>query len=320
MSKQMKTNNSRSNYSKQSNQNGVKKPFCKVCFDAKKPKEIYESHWVKDREGNVTCITLNEQECRYCYKSGHTVKFCEALARANKDKERVAKNEEQQARKEKEQKQQKKSSIVTTQQKFGAFAAAFYENEESDDETKTTTKTKQVVEEWPQLCFGELKDKRALKESRPVKSISFADAIKKTKEDHAKEITEKAEKTKEERWTQLSKTNGKTQIVKAVATATEKATAQEKAEEKAKIIAPPLKITQRTKKYISWADAESSDEEDDEEENYPPLPAKHPEAFLKASSGPMSYVQRVNGAFEIANEMQILSGDSQACYFDDETW
>jgi hypothetical protein len=34
---------------------------------------------VKDRTGKVVCPLLLSQECRYCFKLGHTVKFCQAL-------------------------------------------------------------------------------------------------------------------------------------------------------------------------------------------------------------------------------------------------
>ena len=61
-----------------------KKPHCKVCQDAGKPEKEYTNHWVKDRNGNTTCPTLLNTECRYCLKKGHTVKFCSALANKNK--------------------------------------------------------------------------------------------------------------------------------------------------------------------------------------------------------------------------------------------
>lgn len=52
---------------------------CKVCRDAGRPESVYTSHYVKDRIGNVICPTLLNQECRYCFKKGHTVKFCPAV-------------------------------------------------------------------------------------------------------------------------------------------------------------------------------------------------------------------------------------------------
>ena len=55
------------------------KPCCKVCKDAGKPEVMFSSHFVKDRTGKVICPLLLSQECRYCFKLGHTVKFCQAL-------------------------------------------------------------------------------------------------------------------------------------------------------------------------------------------------------------------------------------------------
>jgi len=54
----------------------VKKPYCKVCHDAGKPESEYANHWVKDLNGKTTCPTLLNTECRYCFKRGHTAKFC----------------------------------------------------------------------------------------------------------------------------------------------------------------------------------------------------------------------------------------------------
>ena len=56
--------------------------FCKVCQDAGKSEEVYRSHFTREtREPNskVTCPTLLALECRYCYKNGHTVKYCPTL-------------------------------------------------------------------------------------------------------------------------------------------------------------------------------------------------------------------------------------------------
>lgn len=82
--------------------NSQKKPFCKVCFDAKKPESEYTSHYVRsrpDQNGNtvVTCPILAATECRYCFKFGHTIKFCNVLEekkkRDNKDKSVAIRNQ-----------------------------------------------------------------------------------------------------------------------------------------------------------------------------------------------------------------------------------
>jgi hypothetical protein len=61
----------------------IKKPYCKVCHDAGKPESEYANHWVKDLNGKTTCPTLLNTECRYCFKRGHTAKFCSALPKNN---------------------------------------------------------------------------------------------------------------------------------------------------------------------------------------------------------------------------------------------
>ena len=59
-----------------------KTPFCKVCFDAKKSKGEYTSHWVKSQPGPtgvVVCPYLLSLDCRYCKGKGHTPRGCPVL-------------------------------------------------------------------------------------------------------------------------------------------------------------------------------------------------------------------------------------------------
>ena len=60
----------------------TKTPFCKVCFDAKKSKDEYTSHWVKSKagpDGVVVCPYLLSLQCRYCKGKGHTPRGCPVL-------------------------------------------------------------------------------------------------------------------------------------------------------------------------------------------------------------------------------------------------
>ena len=50
--------------------------YCKVCHDAGKTEKEYRSHSTKDEKNNIICPTLLSLECRYCYKAGHTIKYC----------------------------------------------------------------------------------------------------------------------------------------------------------------------------------------------------------------------------------------------------
>ncbi len=54
----------------------AKTPSCKVCQDAGKPENIVSSHYVKNFEGKIICPTLLGQNCKYCKKQGHTVRYC----------------------------------------------------------------------------------------------------------------------------------------------------------------------------------------------------------------------------------------------------
>jgi len=66
------------------------KYFCKVCQDAGKPESIYTSHNVRqtqDKTAPVTCPTLLAQECRYCHKQGHSIKYCPIIKDQNDRKQ-----------------------------------------------------------------------------------------------------------------------------------------------------------------------------------------------------------------------------------------
>jgi hypothetical protein len=60
----------------------VYKTFCKVCQDSGKCEKDYTNHNVRDKTGKTVCPTLLVQECRNCFKYGHTVKYCPLLKAA----------------------------------------------------------------------------------------------------------------------------------------------------------------------------------------------------------------------------------------------
>jgi hypothetical protein len=118
----------------------TKKPYCKVCFDAGKPESEYTSHWVRslpDRNGKttVTCPTLLDTNCRYCYQSGHTTKFCKVLEKQNKDRERA-------------QMEPKKTKQMAPKEKKPASVFAGLMDSDSEDEVKVS----KPVENYPVLC------------------------------------------------------------------------------------------------------------------------------------------------------------------------
>ena len=72
-------------------QQRVAKKYCKVCLDAGKPESEYRSHFTResaDPNSKVICPTLLALECRYCFKKGHTVKYCDVLKRNERNRMR----------------------------------------------------------------------------------------------------------------------------------------------------------------------------------------------------------------------------------------
>ena len=88
----MNSNNNRSSANANAKSvNANNKKFCKVCFDAGKPENVYTNHTVKTMNINTgimetTCVTLLALECRYCFTTGHTVKFCPVIKENNKNR------------------------------------------------------------------------------------------------------------------------------------------------------------------------------------------------------------------------------------------
>lgn len=140
--------------------NNNNKPSCKVCKDAGKSETEYRSHWPKNQDGKTVCPTLLAQECRYCRKSGHTVKYCQVLVKENNNAR--AKNENKVSFTTKSTKSTKSTSIPLSN--FGSFALLI------DDDCNTTQKRAPAVlkEEFPALSS----QKRAL--PTPVTEVSFA--------------------------------------------------------------------------------------------------------------------------------------------------
>lgn len=68
------------------NKSSVYKTFCKVCQDAGKTDKEYTNHNVRDRTGKTVCPVLLAQECRNCYKHGHTFKYCPLTKKATEYK------------------------------------------------------------------------------------------------------------------------------------------------------------------------------------------------------------------------------------------
>ena len=136
------------------NKVAVKKPFCKVCHDAGKTEAEYTSHFVRslpDFNGNtkVTCPVLAATECRYCYKMGHTTKFCPVIEENNK-RAKKEKSMSIQAHKYEQRSAAKMVSAPMVEKKYGGAFAAF--GDESDDEKPETKQVVvEAVDEFPAL-------------------------------------------------------------------------------------------------------------------------------------------------------------------------
>lgn len=159
----------------------VKKPFCKVCHDTGKPESVYTSHWVKtapDRSGKsiILCPTLLSTECRYCFQAGHTTKFCQVLAKNEKNKTR---NQRLNAYEETQKKNESPAENKPTT-RFGALIFDSDSDDEFDNEQEKQVKKEKVsdiVEEFPVL--GNVPKKVNME---PVKS-GWAAVAAKTKEE-----------------------------------------------------------------------------------------------------------------------------------------
>lgn len=119
----------------------TKKPYCKVCHDAGKPESEYTSHWVKDLTGKTTCPTLLNTECRYCYKTGHTAKFCSVLAKNNKEKERSERKLQAMIT--------EKPKPVVQKKPVNGFAALCDDSDTDEEVSNTNANT--IINEYPEL-------------------------------------------------------------------------------------------------------------------------------------------------------------------------
>ena len=153
MSHSNNNNSTKLNNSKTS----VYKTFCKVCQDAGKTDKEYTNHNVRDRTGKTVCPVLLAQECRNCYKKGHTVKYCPLVkAEAKKPYE----------------------APVKTQQPKSKNVFMLLESDSEEDEVE------QVVNEFPVLNQQEIKETKQPK----AEPLNYSRLISMT-EEQTKEAT-----------------------------------------------------------------------------------------------------------------------------------
>jgi hypothetical protein len=213
----------------------TKKPYCKVCHDAGKE---YNNHWVKDLNGKTTCPTLLNTECRYCFKLGHTTKFCDVLAKQNKERER---NERRRAN--------AVESAAKPAAKEPKKSTNFFSNlaEDSDDNEEEVVR-KEVREEYPTLCQPvirtEAKTGWAAIAAKPKEEVKPVEAVEKKPEQPPKlmPIVKKS-------WAAIAaKPKEEVKLVEAV---------EKKPEQ------PPKLMPIVKKSWADWSDSEDEEEEDE---------------------------------------------------------
>jgi hypothetical protein len=223
----------------------IQKKHCKVCQDAGKTEAEYTSHFTRetaDPTSRVICPTLLAQECRFCFKKGHTVKYCKRAKESN-DRKLHQHNPKPAAI----QSTKKQQPIVTN-----SFAAAFDSEDESSDNENQDQDQVIKEEEFPTLPHLTRTTSVSVKQEQDT--ISYARIIPGTYEQIIAEKEQKQKLAKEQR--------DKKEIVAAVS-----------------VIQQPIPIksvnnnTGRTFKYAtlmrSWADSDSESDGED-------IPRKQP--------------------------------------------
>jgi hypothetical protein len=109
----------------------VNRMHCKVCESAGKSEKEVKSHYPKNRDGFTVCPTLLSQECRYCNKKGHTVKYC-SIKKKDEDNTWVLQQERKYASdKAANEKANKKAAKMLL-----ASFDALYESSDEEEEVK----------------------------------------------------------------------------------------------------------------------------------------------------------------------------------------
>lgn len=128
------------------NVQATKKPICTFCLNLGKTENEY-SHYtysLPDHNGKskTLCKELLNTECRYCYQSGHTTKYCKVLEKQNKKREHAEKRETI-AKKTKQ-------TVPKHNKPVSVFAALM--DSDSEDELNVSKKVSKPVENYPVLC------------------------------------------------------------------------------------------------------------------------------------------------------------------------
>lgn len=147
-----KMNNANTNtqYKNNGSKAASSKYFCKVCQDAGKPESIYTSHNVRqtqDKTAPVTCPTLLAQECRYCHKQGHSIKYCAIIKEQNDRKQQYQQYQHKEAQQPIRKPEAKKN---TSKNVYMIFADESDEEREREQERiRNPVPTPQIIQKTP---------------------------------------------------------------------------------------------------------------------------------------------------------------------------
>ena len=216
--------------------------YCKVCHDAGKMETEYRSHSIRDRNSNLICPTLLSLECRFCYKNGHTIKYCPS----NKSRDRYERKVESRDKYKNDQKtkeQNSSSNLSKLSRQSNKFAYLCYDSDD-DKQNKDKKQKKNKKEDFPQISVTIVKNN-----TNSQIPMSYTSIISKTQEQVLD--AEKAHRNK---------------IYQAKVDADQRRKELEEREKQRKVesITIPISIPRKKTVFsqISWADAESSDDDD----------------------------------------------------------
>lgn len=142
-------NNKKFNTNANNNVNS-RKPFCKVCADAGKTDTAHFPRKTADPNSEVVCPTLLSLECRYCFKNGHTVKYCTVLKERNaRDDEARREHERYERHLERQMEQERLARLppITQKKATGKFAAFIEEDEEEERKEHQEEEMRLKIEE-----------------------------------------------------------------------------------------------------------------------------------------------------------------------------
>lgn len=142
-------NNKKFNTNANNNVNS-RKPFCKVCADAGKSDTAHFPRKTPDPNSEVVCPTLKALECRYCFKNGHTVKYCPVLKERNaRDDEARREHERHQRHLERQMEQERQSRLppIVEKKANGKFAAFIDEDEDEERNERQEEEMRLKIEE-----------------------------------------------------------------------------------------------------------------------------------------------------------------------------